>query len=173
MDVLLIVDMQEGLRLGPPKHDLDDVLARINGLARRVRDRGGRVVLIRHTGPVGDPFAPGAPGYAFLSGLEREDTDVVVAKTHNDAFIRTSLEATLRGLGPSRLLIAGWATDFCVDGTIRSAAALGFPVTAVADAHTVSDRPHLAAAAVIAHHHHIWTGLIAAHPVRLENAAEL
>lgn len=173
MDVLLIVDMQEGLRLGPPKHDLDGVVARINALGRRVRGHGGRVVLIRHTGPAGDPFALDGPGYAFLSGLEREGADIIIAKTHNDAFFRTSLEATLRGLGPSRLLIAGWATDFCVDGTIRSAAALGFAVTAVADAHTVSDRPHLAAPAVIAHHHHIWTGLIAAHPVRLAAAAEL
>ena len=167
MDVLLIVDMQEGLRFGAPKHDLDGVLARINTLARRVRERGGKVVLIQHAGPPGESFAPEAPGHALLADLDRADTDIVVAKTRNDAFFRTPLEATVRGLGVARLLVAGWATDFCVDGTIRSAAALDFAVVAVTDCHTVSDRPHLAAPAVIAHHHHIWAGLIATHPVRL------
>lgn len=173
MDVLLVIDMQEGLRLGGAKHDLDGVVARINALARRVRTRGGRVVLIRHVGPDGDPFAPEAPGAAFLAGLERHSADIVIDKTRNDAFFATPLEATLRGLGASRVLITGWATDFCVDGTIRSAAALGFAVIAVTDGHTVSDRPHLDARRVMEHHHHIWSGLIAPHPVCLAPADTL
>ena len=44
MDVLLVVDMQEGLLQGKPKHDLSGVVERINRLAARVRERGGRVL---------------------------------------------------------------------------------------------------------------------------------
>ncbi len=173
MDILLIVDMQEGLRQGAPKHDLDSVVARINALARRVREREGCVIAIRHVGPVGDPFARGAAGAAFIAGLGLRDTDIVIEKRLNDAFHETQLEATLRRLGADRVMICGWATDFCVDATVRSAAARGFAVVAVTDCHTVADRPHLAARAVIDHHHYIWAGLIAPHPVRLATSPEL
>ncbi len=173
MDILLIVDMQEGLRLGPPKHDLDGVIARINALAQRVRARQGHVIAVRHVGSTGDPFAPGAPGAAFLHGLALREGDIVIEKRLNDAFHGTDLEATLRRFGAVRVMICGWATDFCVDATIRSAAALGFPVVAVTDCHTLADRPHLAAPAVMTHHHHIWAGLIAPHQVRLATSLQL
>jgi nicotinamidase-related amidase len=173
LDVLLIVDMQEGLRSGGPKHDLDAVVDRINRVAQRVRARGGKVIFIRHTGPDGDAFARGEPGWQFLESLEREAADRVVEKTLNDAFFGTTLDSELATLSPSRLLVAGWATDFCVDATVRSAAARGFRVVVVADGHTVSDRPHLAAADVITHHHWVWTNLIAAQPVTLVREAEL
>jgi nicotinamidase-related amidase len=173
LDVLLIVDMQEGLRSRSPKHDLGAVVDRINRAAQRIRSRTGKVIFVRHTGPDGDEFARGEPGWQFLEGLEREATDFVVEKTLNDAFFNTTLDAALATLNPSRLLIAGWATDFCVDATVRSAVARGFRVVVVADAHTVSDRPHLSAADVITHHHWIWTNLIAAQPVALLRESEL
>ena len=44
MDALLVVDMQQGLQRGEPKHELDEVVARINRLSVRVRKRGGRVI---------------------------------------------------------------------------------------------------------------------------------
>jgi nicotinamidase-related amidase len=47
VDVLLVVDMREALRGGPPEHDLDGVVERIAGLARRVRARGGRVAFVQ------------------------------------------------------------------------------------------------------------------------------
>ena len=68
--------------------------------------------------------------------------------------------------------MTGWATDLCVDATVRSAAALGFQVV-VANAHTVSDRPHLDARQVIEHHHWVWRNLIAKHQVTLSDEAEL
>ncbi len=51
MDVLLVVDMQEGLLQGKPKHDLSGVIERINRLAARVRERGGCVLFVQHDGP--------------------------------------------------------------------------------------------------------------------------
>ena len=47
-------------------------------------------------------------------------------KTLNDAFLGTSLQSDLIEFGARRVLMTGWATDFCVDATVRSAAALGF-----------------------------------------------
>ena len=173
MDVLLVVDMQEGLRRGEPKHDLLAVVERINRLARRVRRAGGTVVFVQHAGPAGDDFEPLTPGWHLLGTIKREPGDRLVSKALNDPFFSTSLQSELAKLGVDRLLVAGWATDLCVDATVRSAAALGFNVIAVADCHTVSDRPHLAADRVIDHHHWIWTNLISPHPVTILREAEV
>ena len=173
MDALLIIDMQEGLRHGASKHDLPAVVERINRLAARVRQQGGRVIFVQHDGPLGDPFAPSSAGWPILAALSRGLDDLVVHKTLNDAFCSTSLEATLTRLGVSRLLITGWATDLCVDATVRSAAAQGYHVVVVSDCHTVSDRPHLPAPRVIEHHQWVWSQLIARHPVALAREDEL
>ena len=65
MDVLLVVDMQEGLLSGGPKHDLLAVVERINRLALRVRQSRGSVFFVQHAGPVGDEFEPLTPGGSF------------------------------------------------------------------------------------------------------------
>lgn len=49
------------------------------------------------------------------------------------------------------LIIAGYASEFCVDTTTRRAAALGFQVVIAADAHTSHDKPHASAAQIRAH----------------------
>jgi nicotinamidase-related amidase len=56
--------------------------------------------------------------------------------------------------------------------TVRSAAALGYPVVVVSDCHTVSDRPHMDAEKVIEHHHWVWRNLIADFPVTIAEESE-
>ena len=76
-------------------------------------------------------------------------------------------------IAPDRVLITGWATDLCVDATVRSAITHHHHVVVVTDCHTVSDRPHLDAVSVIRHHHWIWSDLITQRSVRLAGANEL
>jgi nicotinamidase-related amidase len=173
MDIVVVVDMQVGLLDGAPKHDLPGVIGRINALTAAVRRRSGAVIWIRHCGALGDGFERGAPGWAFLPELDRHAVDVVVEKTLNDAFARTTLQDTLQRLAPDRVLVAGWATDFCVDSTVRSAVSHGHHVVVVADGHTLSDRPHLDAVTVIGHHNSTWSGLIPSRSIRVATAAEL
>ena len=172
-DVLIVVDMQVGLLDGPPKHDLAGVIQRINALAAMVRRRGGQVVWIRHCGKSGDGFEPGSKGWAFLPELLREPGDIVVEKTLNDSFAGTVLHDTLQRGAPDRLLIAGWATDSCVDSTVRSAISRDYDVVVATDAHTLSDRPHLAATAIIRHHNWVWSDLLTNRSTRLATTDEL
>ncbi len=165
--------MQEGLLRGDPKYELAAVVERINRLAARVRQRGGCVLFVQHEGPPGDDFEPLAPGWSLLSAIKREPGDRVVRKTLNDAFFGTTLKSDLAELGAERVFVSGWATDLCVDATVRSAAALGFEVVVVADGHTVSNRPHLTAAQVITHHHWVWRNLLASHPVAITREADV
>ncbi|HEX9327570.1 MAG TPA: cysteine hydrolase family protein [Reyranella sp.] len=172
-DALVVVDMQVGLLDGGPKHDLDGVIQRINALAAMVRQRGGQVVWIRHCGKAGDGFEPGSKGWAFLPELDCRPDDLVVQKALNDAFAGTSLDDTLKRLAVDRVLIVGWATDQCVDSTVRSAISHDYHVVAVSDGHTVSDRPHLAAPVVIRHHNWVWSDLLTSRSIRVMAAADL
>ena len=173
MDAMLVVDMQVGLLNGEPKHDLRGVIERINRLAAKVREESGTVILVQHCGCTGDDFEPQTPGWELLPELARDPADVVVRKNLNDPFAGTDLQARLEELGPECVLIAGWATDLCVDATVRSAVANNHNVVVVADGHTVSDRPHLNAVSVIRHHHWVWSNLLTQRSVKLANANEL
>ena len=173
MDALLVVHMQVGLLNGKPKHDLRGVLDRINRLAAKFRAESGKVILIRHCGGRGDDFEPQAPGWEFLPELVRKPDDIVVPTTLNDPFAGTDLGARLTEIRPARVLVTGWATDFCVDSTVRSTVAHHFDVVAVADGHTLSDRPHLDAASVIRHHNWVWSDLITQRSIKVIEADEL
>jgi len=172
-DVLVVVDMQVGLLDGLPKHDLSGVIQRINALAAMVRRHGGQVVWIRHCGKAGDGFERGSPGWAFLPELDRPPADTVVEKTLNDSFAGTALHDSLRQMMPDRVLIAGWATDSCVDSTIRSAISRDYNVVVASDAHTLSDRPHLDAPSVIRHHNWLWSNLITNRSIRVVTTGQL
>jgi nicotinamidase-related amidase len=173
MDAMLVVDMQVGLLNGEPKHDLRGVIDRINRLAAKIREKSGQVILVQHCGCKGDDFEPQTPGWAFLPELLRDPGDVVVRKNLNDPFAGTDLQARLKEMALDRVLIAGWATDFCVDATVRSAVANHHNVVVVADGHTLSDRPHLDAINVIRHHNWIWSNLITQRSIKLADANEL
>lgn len=172
-DALVVVDMQVGLLDGSPKHDLAGVIQRINALAAMVRQNSGHVVWIRHCGKGGDGFEPGSKGWAFLPELVQQPRDIVVDKTLNDSFAGTALHDTLQRGAPNRLLIAGWATDFCVDATVRSAVSRDYTVVVVSDGHTLSDRPHLDAPTVIRHHNWVWSGLLTNRSIHVATASEL
>ncbi len=173
MDAMLIVDMQVGLLSGAPKHDLSGVIERINSLAARVRARSGKVILIQHCGVKGDEFEPQTAGWQFLPDLQRDVADIVVGKDLNDPFAATDLQDRLREIAPDRVLITGWATDLCVDSTVRSAVSHRHHVVVVTDGHTLHDRPHLDAANVIRHHHWVWSELITQKSVKLASTNDL
>lgn len=173
MDAIIVVDMQVGLLNGPPKHDLQGVIQRINLLTNMVREQSGKVIWIRHCGKAGDDFEPYTEGWSFLPELSRHRDDVVIEKTLNDPFVRTSLQETLERIAPDRIIVAGWATDSCIDSTIRSAVSNNYHVVVASDGHTVSDRPHLDAATVIRHHHWVWSDLITHCSVRIMTTNQL
>jgi nicotinamidase-related amidase len=173
VDAIVVVDMQVGLLDGAPKQDLQGVIQRINLLTAMVREHSGKVIWIRHCGKTGDSFEPHTEGWSFLPELSRHGDDVVIEKTLNDPFVGTSLQEILERIAPDRVLVAGWATDLCVDATIRSAVSNDYHVVVVSDGHTLNDRPHLDAANVIRHHHWVWGDLITNRSVRIVATGQL
>jgi nicotinamidase-related amidase len=97
---MIVVDMQVGLLDGLPKHDLPGVLQRINLLTAIVREHSGTVTWIRHCGKPESGFERHTKGWSFLPELRHHRDDVVVEKTLNDPFVRTSLQEVLRRIAP-------------------------------------------------------------------------
>lgn len=173
MDAIIIVDMQVGLLDGTPKHDLRGLIDRINALTAMVRSADGKVIWIRHCGKAGDGFECNTAGWQFLPELTRWQEDIVIEKTLNDPYVGTRLKEILTDLAPRRVLVTGWATDFCVDATIRSTVSCDQHVVVVSDGHTLSDRPHLGAQEVIAHHNWVWSNLITNRSIRVSATCDL
>ncbi|MCG8635140.1 MAG: cysteine hydrolase [Desulfobacterales bacterium] len=159
--LLLVVDMQKGLFTDDtPRYDTDGVIRRINRLIEKFRQAKQPVIFIRHDGPKGDALEPETRGWEIIDALDRLPTDLIIGKRACDSFLDTSLLEAIRGLKENRLVITGCATDFCVDTTVRSAAAKGLETIVAADAHTTADRPHLDAKTIITHHNWSWKNLI-------------
>ncbi|QVQ27419.1 cysteine hydrolase family protein [Achromobacter deleyi] len=149
---LIVIDVQRALfETSPPPFDAADVLARINALADRARAAGAPVIYVQHESP-GTLMAHGEPGWELDMRLTPADGDIRVRKTTPDSFLRTGLGQALADAGVTRLVVCGYATEFCVDTTVRRAAGLGMPVTLAADAHTTHDKPHASGARIRAHH---------------------
>jgi nicotinamidase-related amidase len=172
---LIVIDMQQGAFIdAPPKHDAAALIERLNRLAGAVRAHGGSVIFIQHEGPLGDAFHPDSPGWKLLEALDVRREDAIISKRACDSFLKTALEAHLRATGSQRLIVTGWATDYCVDTTVRSALARGYPTLAPSDGHTCADRPHLPATKIVEHHNAIWADFISpAGPATVVPCAEV
>jgi nicotinamidase-related amidase len=150
---LIVIDVQQGLFGPEPKPAFSSqVIARINTLAQRARHQGAPVVFVQHEATVGEHFRHASEAWQLDANLNTVETDQFVRKTTPDSFLRTDLESVLRLAGVSQIVVCGYATEFCIDTTIRRAAGLGYDVTLVSDAHTTHDKPHADAVEIIAHH---------------------
>ena len=147
---------QASLDRPAPLFDAAGLVQRINQLAGRVRDASGRVIFVQYSGPPGTPYHPDHAGWQLVAGLEAEPADLRLRKPASDAFQSTQLDAVLGAPGEDSLIVTGCDTEFCIDSTVRSALALGYDVTVPEDGHSLTDRPHLTAPQIIAHHNSIW-----------------
>lgn len=79
-----------------------------------------------------------------LPGLEPLPGEKVTVKDVNSGFVGTDLEISLRRAGITRLVVAGYFTNMCVETTVRMAGNMGFDVYLAHDACAAGNRsgPH-------------------------------
>lgn len=153
---LLVTDILTGIfQLDEDLYRPDAFFANVEALIHQARLDGTSIIYIHHVGPPGSPFAPSAPGSAIHLRIAPQADDLIVEKSHPDAFQSSRLEALLRERGIEELMVCGFATEGCIDSTVRSAYAKGFAVILIADAHTTTRNPVLDAAQIVAHHNYV------------------
>jgi nicotinamidase-related amidase len=150
---LIVIDLQKGIVTYPTAHPIDQILKHAAALADAFRRHHHSIVLVNVTGG-----APGRTEQTFRAGdlpadwaelvpeLNQQPSDHVVTKQTWGAFTNTGLEARLKSLGVTQIVLAGVATSFGVESTARQAHECGLNVVLAgvamtdlnADAHTNS-----------------------------------
>lgn len=153
---LLVIDFQNAILEAPPAYQAGPVLERIQGLIARARHSGAPVIFVQHQ-EAGSAWEAGSKTWEFPDAIAPQPQDYVSAKQSCDAFRNSDLERHLAERGIGRLVICGYATEFCIDTNVRRAASLGLATVVASDAHTTRDRPHLGAGAIVEHHNWVWS----------------
>ncbi|MGY2894469.1 cysteine hydrolase family protein [Deinococcus sp. UYEF24] len=137
---LIAVDLQQGLLAGPAGSPVHGVVRHARMLVDAFHAHDLPVVLVEVDGLApgrSDLSARSGPGRAWtdlLPELGRQPQDHVVTKQTWGSFTRTGLEAHLKSLGVTQVVLAGVATGLGVESTARQAYDLGFNVTLATDA---------------------------------------
>jgi nicotinamidase-related amidase len=155
---VVVIDVQDAFFSGPnAAYRGAEVIDGINRLTAAARESGAPVFIVQHDED-GDPeVAYGSAGWQLPAALERRDGDILVRKSVGDSFQDTPLKAELDRLGIDRLLICGYATEYCVNTGARRAALLGYQTTVVSDIHTTQHTSALTPEQIVAHYNHVWT----------------
>ncbi|MFY9969906.1 MAG: cysteine hydrolase family protein [Roseiarcus sp.] len=143
--VLIVIDLQEAIddpRWGPRNNPGAE--ANIAALIAAWRAEALPIVHIRHDSvEPGSPYAPGSPGHRFKASALPLDSECVIAKTANSAFVGTALEALLDEFGATTLVLCGVLTPNSLEATARHAGNLGYQAFVVADASWAVDKVDL------------------------------
>jgi nicotinamidase-related amidase len=143
MTALIIIDLQKGILALPLAEPIEPVVRNAVALAEAFRARRLPVVLVNANGT-----APGrteqptrlgalpADWADLIPELRQQPGDLTVTKQRWGAFTGTGLEARLRPLGVTQVVVAGVATSAGVESTARQAHECGFHVTLASDAMT-------------------------------------
>ncbi|MEN6668771.1 cysteine hydrolase family protein [Psychrobacter sp. B38] len=149
---VLVIDVQNILFNPMPRpFEADLVVERINQVTAWARANKALVIYVQHE-QIHSEIAFETTGWQLQTHLNVADGDQLVRKTTPDSFLHTDLEALLKKNHIEHLIVCGYATEFCIDTTVRRAAGLGYSIELVSDAHTTHDKPHASAEQIRAHH---------------------
>lgn len=132
---LILIDCQNTYREGVMQLEgVEPALGECASLLKRAREAGAPVIHIQHdTGP-GTPYDVRARIGAIADVVAPAAGETVITKLYPSSFQNTNLDAELKKLGVTDLVLAGFMTHVCVNSTARAAFNHGYRVTVVGDA---------------------------------------
>ncbi|WP_420549484.1 cysteine hydrolase family protein [Curvivirga sp.] len=96
--------------------------------------------VIHHSTLSKSPLRKEKPSGQIIQLLAPLESETLMHKRENSAFVGTHLEVSLRRLNIQKLVISGLTTNHCVSTSTRMAGNLGFDVQLVGDACATFDR---------------------------------
>ena len=144
---LLLIDVQKGVdaleHWGGPngRRNNPDAELTMKTLLDAWREKSLPVFFTRHDSrEAASPLKWSLPSGEMKDGFDPVAGEIVIRKDVNSGFIGTTLEIELRRLDISRLVIAGFFTNFCVETTTRMAGNMGYDTYLVHDACATTNR---------------------------------
>ncbi len=169
---LLIIDMQKGLFDQPP-FDFTWTINNIKRLHDLAEELHFPVIFIQHEKEASQ-LEYGSPGWCLIDALSPAAHNHLIRKTTPDSFLHTGLNRLLAEHDIGELIICGYATEYCIDTTVRSAAAHGYHVLLAADAHTTHDKDHMLGNSIRDHHNQTLSSIKSFNVlIQAENTASL
>ena len=110
-------------------------------LLAAARAAGRPVIHVQHLGKGDGLFGPDSAFFAIAPEVVPEDHEPVVEKVVPNAFADGALDAKLKELGVSKIIIGGFMTHLCVSTTARAALDLGYGCSLLAPACATRDLP--------------------------------
>jgi nicotinamidase-related amidase len=142
---LLVIDLQVGTLAAELAHPPEGIIANAVTLIGAYREHGLPVVLASVTStPAGrTAYGEGARDFpaewsALIPELDAQPTDILLPRASWSAFAGTDLDARLRALRITQVVLVGVATSFGIESTARDAYDRGYNVTIAVDG--VTDR---------------------------------
>jgi nicotinamidase-related amidase len=142
---LMLIDLQNVVVSRDTKpHTAGEVIKRSRALAEAFRAKGAPVVYVRvlisevlslpsdEAMSLSKDIPASASEIAESAGMQ--SGDLLVTKRHWGAFAQTELEQQLRSRGIETIVLAGIATNFGVESTLRQGTGLGFAFVTIEDA---------------------------------------
>jgi nicotinamidase-related amidase len=151
---VVIIDVQTSMfDPADPIYRGEELLATLNRLLAKARAAQIPILYVQHGNEKkGAPLELNTPGWQIHEAIVPPEGEPVIQKRWPDSFYQTTLQDELQARGIKKLVIAGNATDYCVDTSCRRAFSLGYEVTLVKDGHSTWDDEAMTAPQIITHH---------------------
>lgn len=132
---LVLIDCQNTYREGIMQLEgVEPAPAQCAKLLKRARDSGAPVIHIQHDAGPGSPYDVRAHIGSIADVVAPAAGEKVITKAFPSSFEQTDLDAELKRLGVTDLVLAGFMTHVCVNSTARAAFNHGYRTTVVGNA---------------------------------------
>jgi nicotinamidase-related amidase len=130
---LIMVDLQNTYTQGVMRLEgVEVAIGRAASLLERFRNSGRPVIHIVHDAGVGSLYDLTTDIVQIIAEVAPRDGEPVIAKNYPSSFEKTDLDAQLKALGISNIVLAGFMTHMCINSTARAGFNLGYSPTIIA-----------------------------------------
>ena len=139
---LIMIDCQNTYTEGVMELDgVQPALDQAQELLERARAAGIPIIHFQHDAGEGSPYDLTAHNGAIIERVAPQEGETVMKKSYPDCFEQTELDAHLKEIGATNLVLAGFMTHMCVNSTARGAFNRGYAPTVVAAATATRSLP--------------------------------
>jgi len=134
-------------------YNFDELIRNINDRIYHYRQDNLPIIFIQHND---QDLVRGSDLWHLSGKLDKQEEDIVVEKTHPDAFYQTNLNKILMQKGIRSFEICGAQAEYCCNATIIMAHGLGYKILMEHDMITTFDNDYMIAENTISFFENIW-----------------